>query len=93
MSISKPLSVVKSAYQSIQQGFFFAQAMASSPETTAPRTPRIFAPLGSSDKATVEGARTLQGIVFDVDGTLCEFSFIEAFVCHVCVQPTPNTHL
>jgi hypothetical protein len=42
-------------------------------DTMAAREPRRFAPL-NPDKAT-NGAPKLLGIVFDVDGTLCEYVY------------------
>ncbi|KAF2875684.1 hypothetical protein BDV95DRAFT_280201 [Massariosphaeria phaeospora] len=45
-----------------------------------PLRPRRFAPLDPAKKSAVDGSRgdgvrVLKGVVFDVDGTLCEFSF------------------
>jgi hypothetical protein len=44
-----------------------------------PVRPRRFAPLGPSSKKTreaeAEGIPRLRGIVFDVDGTLCEYFY------------------
>lgn len=45
------------------------RAMASTSSLRPPQRPRTFAPL-NPDVDNARGARKLQGIVFDVDGTL-----------------------